>query len=312
MNELVIGVDAGGTHTRAALANLRGEILGAGDAGSGNPHQNGPTAARSEILSAIQRAFDAAHIEQQNIAAACLGIAGIDREDERVEWTKWASEKLSVRPRIVNDGELVLAAGSAENWGVALVAGTGSIAWGKSRDGRAARAGGWGHAIGDEGSAYDLARQALRAASQYADGRGEKTRLLDAILAYWKLESPQDLIGVVYRSEKKPADIAELAAVVVQCAEANDPVSQSLIENGSTELATMIYAVAHALEIQNDKFPLALAGGLLLGAETVRVHLLQAAEKRGLKFSSVALVNEPIKGAVRMAVEMMKSSLLPC
>lgn len=304
MNEFVVGVDAGGTRTRAAVANRRGETLGTGDAGSGNPHQNGTTSAQKEILAAITHAFDVAGIEKQIVPAACLGVAGIDREDERVEWTNWARKKISPRAQIVNDGELVLAAGSEENWGVALVAGTGSIAWGKSRDGRAARAGGWGHAIGDEGSAYDLARQALRAASQYADGRGEKTVLLGAILAYWKLSSPQDLIGVVYRSGKKPADLAELAEVVVQCARANDRVALSLIERGGEELATMVNAVAHALGFENEKFPLAFTGGLLLGAEIVRTYLLQATEKRGLKFSSVELVTEPLKGALRMAVEL--------
>ena len=306
MNELIVGVDAGGTRTRAALANARGETLGTGDAGSGNPHQNGNEAARAEILTAITHAFDAARIDRQIVAAACLGIAGIDRQDERNEWTAWARKEITPRAKTVNDGELVLAAGSAENWGVAVVAGTGSIAWGISRDGRAERAGGWGHSIGDEGSAYDLARQALRAASQYADGRGEKTELLGAILAHWQLNSPQELIRVVYRSGKKPADLAELAAVAVQCAEAGDPIAQSLIGSGGAELASMIYVVAHALGFENEKFPLALTGGLVLGAEIVRVYLLRAADARGLKFSSVALVNEPLKGAVRMAGEMLK------
>jgi len=306
MNEFVIGVDAGGTRTRAAVANARGEILGTADAGSGNPHQNGAASAQKEILGAISRACKAARVGSDAISAACLGIAGIDRDDERDEWTAWAREKISPRVKVVNDGELVLAAGSNENWGVALVAGTGSIAWGKSRDGRAARAGGWGHGIGDEGSAYDLARQALRAASQYADGRGEKTKLLDAILAHWNLKSPQELVARVYRSGLKPSDIAELAAVVVQCAEGGDPVALSLIERGSKELATMVYAVARELGFENEKFPLALTGGLVLGAEIVRAQLLKAAEARSLKFSSVELVREPIKGAVRMAVEMIK------
>lgn len=310
MNKFVIGVDAGGTHTRAVVANARGEILGTGDARSGNPHQNGTAAAQNEILGSISRAREAAQIGTSEITAACLGIAGIDRDDERSEWTAWAREKICKRAQVVNDGELVLAAGADENWGVAVVAGTGSIAWGKSRDGRAARAGGWGHTIGDEGSAYDLARQALRAASQCADGRSEKTELLDAILAHWNLKLPQDLVAAVYRSGKKPADLAELAAVVVKCAEANDHVALSLIESGGTELATMIYTVARELDFEREKFPLALTGGLVLGAEIVRTHLLKASEMRRLKFSTVALVHEPVKGAVRMAIE-VKANLSP-
>src|SRR5574341_497491 len=97
MSELVIGVDAGGTRTRAAVANARGEMLGTGEAGAGNPHQNGTESAQHEILGAIQRACNAARVDQGAIAAACLGVAGIDRADERIVWRDWAREKICAR-----------------------------------------------------------------------------------------------------------------------------------------------------------------------------------------------------------------------
>ena len=160
-NTLVIGVDGGGSRTRARLANARGDTLGNGEAGPANPHAKGFQAAEREIRIAVESAFSDARVERQTVGAVCLGISGVDRPEERTRFIAWARETIAPHVLVVNDGEIVLAAGSPENWGVALIAGTGSIAWGKTRDGRIARAGGWGYMIGDEGSGFDLAREAI-------------------------------------------------------------------------------------------------------------------------------------------------------
>jgi len=297
----VIGIDGGGTHCRARLANLRGETLGNGEAGTANPNVAGFESAQREILLAIQRAFADAKIEKQIVAAACLGIGGVDRADERRQLETWAAQNIAQRAMVINDGEIVLAAGSPENWGIALIAGTGSMAWGKSRQGHIARAGGWGYLIGDEGSGFDLARNALRAIAQAADGRGEPTRLLDAILSHWNLKSPQELIPRVYRSGWLPADIAALAPLIVQVANEGDAIAQRLLEQAANDLATTILAVARALDLHEPAIPLALTGGLLLETETLRARPIAIAASRGYRFAPVALVREPVAGAVRMA-----------
>lgn len=301
MDEYLIGIDGGGTRCRARLANLHGETLGNGEAGTANPNVAGFDAAQREILSAIQRAFEDAKIEKQRVAAACLGVGGVDRPDERARLQAWAEEHIAPHAIIVNDGEIVLAAGSPANWGVALIAGTGSIAWGKSRQGHITRAGGWGYLIGDEGSGFDLARNALRAIAQAADGRGEPTRLLDTILSHWNLESPQELIPRVYRSGLLPADIAALAPLVVQVANEGDLIAQRLLEQAANDLATTIIAVARALDLGANAIPLALTGGLILETETVRARLIEIATARGYRFAPVELVHEPVSGAVRLA-----------
>ncbi len=117
MDDLVIGIDGGGTRTRARLANTRGEILGNGEAGAANPNAHGYPAAQNEILAAIQRTFDSARIERHGVAAACLGIGGVDRAEERVLFQAWAEQHIAPRVAIMNDGEIVLAAGSPNNWG---------------------------------------------------------------------------------------------------------------------------------------------------------------------------------------------------
>lgn len=319
MSDLIIGIDGGGTRTRARLANTRSETLGNGRGGPANPNAHGLPAAQNEILTAIQLAFDDAQIERQRVAAACLGIGGVDRAEERALFIAWARAMIAERVAVVNDGEIVLAAGTPNNWGIALVAGTGSIAWGKSRvadppadsagpggatpsgDGRMARAGGWGYLIGDEGSGFDLAREALRAATRAADGRGDDTRLLRAILDYWGLREAPELIPRLYRSEFKPADLAQLASVVVRVAAEGDPIAQKLIDGAGTALADAVVAVAHALGIEEEAIPLALSGGLLLGAESVRERLLTELKSHGCILASVTLVHEPVVGAVRIA-----------
>lgn len=313
-DDFVIGIDAGATHTRARVANERGEMIGAGEAGPGNPHARGIEAAQNEILTAIQRACDdvgilsgaQAESKDVGIVAACLGIAGVGRADERAVWTAWAQEHIAPRVEILNDGEIVIAAGSPENWGVALIAGTGSSAWGKSRDGTLARAGGWGYLIGDEGSGFDLARNAIRAATQAADGRGEPTRLLGAILEFWNLREPMELVARVYRSGLKPGDIAQLAPIVLRLAAEGDHIANTLVMNAGESLALAIGAVARALKIENETIPLALTGGLLLESETLREQMLAAARVRGFNFGPVTLVHAPVNGAVRIALEMLR------
>lgn len=307
---VVAGVDAGSTHTRTWLANERGDILGKGEAGPGNPHASTTEHARREIILALQRACAEARVEYRMISAVCLGIAGVARRDEQAEWIEWARTHIAPYVHLSHDGELVLAAGCPDNWGIALIAGTGSSAWGKTANGRTARAGGWGWLMGDEGSSYDLARQALRAVTQAADGRGEPTQLLEAILAFWNLREPSDLIARVYRSGMRNADIAALATVVVHQANAGDAVAQRLVTESANALVGMLQAVVRALRLTSEPIPLALAGGLLLNAASLRAEMLRTANARGLIFQPVTLVHDPVRGAVRLALEVLHRNAL--
>jgi N-acetylglucosamine kinase-like BadF-type ATPase len=300
MNDLVIGIDGGGSRTRACLANLQGETLGTGEAGTSNPVGGGFDVAKHELTHAVQRAFDAARLEPQRVAAVCIGLGGAGRTREQEALVKWARERMAERARVVNDGEIALAAATAENWGVALIAGTGSLAWGRNRAGQTARAGGWGYVLGDEGSGFDLARQALGAITQAADGRAEPTELFDAVLRFWNLSSPTDLVIHVYGRPLKPAEIARLAPLVVEVAGQGDPVARRLVQQTGAALATAVCAVSRALGMV-QAMPLALTGGLLLGAPLVRAHLLDALGARGCECAPVIVVDRPVVGAVRLA-----------
>src|SRR4051794_23020969 len=168
----MLGVDGGGTSTVAWLAADGGRGLGVGRAGPSNAKAVGLEASRGALGQTIALAFADAGIAPATVAAACLGLAGFDRPDDRRLLTGWAEEaRWADRLVLVKDGDLVLAAGSPEGWGLAVTAGTGSISVGRTAAGQTARAGGWGPLIGDEGSAYAVTLAALRLVARRADGR---------------------------------------------------------------------------------------------------------------------------------------------
>lgn len=304
MSDLVIGIDGGGTNTRVQLADVNGNVIGAGEAGTSNPMVHGVAAAQTELEVAIGRAFVQAGLPRERVAALVMGLGGAGRAREQQELMAWAKEELAERVDVVNDGQIVLAAGTPENWGVAVIAGTGSLAWGRNRAGETGRAGGWGYLIGDEGSGFDLARNALRAATQAADGRGAETGLLDAILEFWGLNAPQDLVTRVYRAGLTHADIAKLSKVGIAEAEAGDAVAIRLTREAANGLAQGVRAVSHTLHFSGITFPLALTGGLLLGAEYYRRQLIQALQEQECGCEPITLVHKPVLGAVRLAREL--------
>src|SRR5262249_28102204 len=153
MNEdiLLLGIDGGGTSTVAWLADARGEIIGRGASGASNVKAVGAEACLAALEAATEAAFASARTARRPLDVACLGLAGLDRPDARPLIDEWNRSSLHARRLVlVNDGDLVIAAGTPEGWGIGLIAGTGSIVVGRGRDGRKTRAGGWGHIFGDE------------------------------------------------------------------------------------------------------------------------------------------------------------------
>lgn len=237
------------------------------------------------------------------MAAICLGLAGVDRpEDLAVVWEgatqRWPADRIT----IVNDAQLVLAAGTPDGWGVALIAGTGSIAYGRSPTGSLARAGGWGYILGDEGSGYAVGLAALRAVVRATDRRGAETGLTAAILAEWALPSAESLIQRVYVDGLAPAVIAHLAPVVVRLAATGDQVSRSIIDDACGELALAAAAVARQLRLRGP-VPCAIGGGLLVHVPAMKSGLQTAAASLDLSLDPITTVHEPAAGAVRLANE---------
>ena len=233
-------------------------------------------------------------------SALCLGMAGVDRPNDAAI-VRGILSRIGQRAHvlIVNDALIALEAGAPGAAGLVIIAGTGSIAYGRDDRGRAARAGGWGYVLGDEGSGYWLGRQALRAVVRAADGRGPETRLTERILAHYRVQRPQDLVEHIYVGGTRPAAIAALAREVEAAVADGDSMAEYIIDVGARELAAAAASVARALRL--SRCPVLLSGNTLLGEARLRssvtarvVDALPAATVRPLDV-------EPALGAVRLA-----------
>jgi N-acetylglucosamine kinase-like BadF-type ATPase len=296
-----LGVDGGGSKTVALIEDVSGKIVARGVSGGSNRQANGADAMFIALRAAIDAACAEAGITREAITTACLGLAGADRFDDRALLGQWIAQTLpAARARFVNDAALLLAAGTPEGWGLALVSGTGSIALGATRSGATARAGGWGPLFGDEGSGYAIGVAAMRAVAHAYDTRGPATALSAAILAHWSLTTIDGLIERVYRRPATRAEIAALAQLVDAAADDGDMVADDILRDAADALALASVAVIRALAISEPP-PCALAGGVLLNSRRLRHHFNAAAGRLGLALGPQALVQEPARGALLLA-----------
>ncbi len=202
---------------------------------------------------------------------------------------------------MVLDAVLLLEAGTPEGWGLAVIAGTGSIAFGRDKSGRMDRSGGWGYLLGDEGSAYGIALAGVRAVARASDACAEETKLTKRILDFMGLSEPLQMIDAVYRGPWDRARLATIAPVVLAAADAGDAVASAIVSHEASELARTAAAAARKLSLPAAHLPLAITGGVILNSESYRRQFLDALANAGVDAEPVTPVEEPAEGAIRIA-----------
>ncbi|MFT3880785.1 MAG: N-acetylmuramic acid 6-phosphate etherase [Gemmatales bacterium] len=318
-SDLILGIDGGGTSTKAILARRVSdsfEIVGHGKAGPSNRQSVGDLNAISALRQAIHAAFHDANIPFAGVASACFGLAGADRSEDRQFFHQWATRAgIAESITIANDVELVLAAGTPEGWGLALIAGTGSMAFGKNQTGTIERAGGWGYLMGDKGSAYSIAVDALQVAAieidtgLTLDGEAitEQNAILPLLMSHWKLDDPKQLVRQVYGTGMDRKAIAQLAPIILDAYFQGNSEPRDLIENNAMHLAGDAAIVMRKLFDQVPQVPVALAGGIFQNhpwyAEMVMTHLrrCRATEENPEPLGPIQTVNNPAEGALKLA-----------
>lgn len=302
-SDLVIGIDGGGTTTVCLLAErATGKVLGRGVGGPSNIQAVGVEAGLRALDDAIDQAFLGAAVERTKVGAICLGLAGVDRQEGLDVIHGWADRNAVAGTVLVsNDATLLLAAGTPEGWGLAVIAGTGSIAFVKTPDGQLGRCGGWGYLLGDEGSAYMLTVTALRAACRSFDGIGPSTKLVNAFVKRMNLSAAPDLIPAVYRGAWDRSAIAGMAPLVLELAESGDGVAAEIVKQQARELASTAAGAVKANGLPMLELPVALAGGVLTNSATYRHEFLAGLRQSGIEPGDVQLVKEPAVGAVVLA-----------
>ena len=296
----VLGIDAGGTKTTALLADGDGNVLGEGRAGAANLQTEGELEVEKILHTVIERATDGRHLP---LAAVCLGMAGVDREDD-ARVIRDVMRRLGFRSNalIVNDALIALVAGAGPSPGVVVVSGTGSIAYGVNHLGVAARAGGWGPTLGDEGSGYWIGRRALAAVMRDVDRRGPNTDLTPLVLRHFALPKPEALVAEIYHQPQGRRAIAALGAVVDRARAEGDPVAIDIMTQAADELALAAASVISRLDMRGEQFAILLSGGMLREsvwlATEVRHRMAEVAPRGVVRL----LTEEPAIGAVRLAI----------
>lgn len=305
MTSIVIGIDGGGSKTRAMVADEKGATVG-DVVGPGSAVRPGHVDDSADVITAVVRdALASCEMTHVQPRVLCVGVAGAGREAERQAlWQALVSRELASEVVIHSDFSIALDDAFGDGPGVLLISGTGSSAFGRGPTGLTARCGGWGPAFGDEGSGAWIGRRALSVVAAASDGREPETALTGAILTAAEVNEVSELIA--WAAAATPGTLASLAPVVMSVADAGDLRANSLVSLAVEELSLHIRALARQLFIdERAAVPVAFTGGMLRRGSTLRKRL----EHRLKSAVPGAQVNPeevlPVRGAVRGALRFL-------
>jgi N-acetylglucosamine kinase len=300
----VLGIDVGGTKTVCLLADDDERVIAEGREEGANLQGAGELALEKVLHSVMEATLEGAGVIPSSI---CLGIAGVDRAaDEAVVRSIMSRIGYKARILIVNDALIALQAGVGHAAGIVIVSGTGSIAYGRNEAGEAARAGGWGYVLGDEGSGYWIGRLALRAVVRHADGRGRVTSLTPRLLAHFGVARATELIQKIYHEDLGPRSIAATAKYVQLARDEGDMVANGILNRAADELMTAATAVMTRLELAQRDFTFVLAGGMFHALPWLSNQMQLLLPALAPQSKVMRLNHEPALGAVRLAVAELK------
>jgi N-acetylglucosamine kinase-like BadF-type ATPase len=276
-----VGVDGGGTTTRAVVINERGATVGRAQSGSSNLYNLGLEAAVANVRAAIEGALEQARIGVGEVESFGFALAGATGEAQKKLWREALRPLYGAAITVDEDvagalagalGEDGLSQDGLSQGGAVLIAGTGANCFGQDGHGHRRRADGWGPLLGDRGSGYWLGEAAIRAALAAQDGAAPATLLADALLKYFEAESLEALVGVVYAADFRRDRVAGFVPHILVAARAGDETARGLLRQSGALLGATARAVLEPLAVKR----LALTGGLLEHSPEVRAALAES------------------------------------
>jgi N-acetylglucosamine kinase len=306
MSAFWIGVDGGGTRTRAVVAGADLVPMGRGASGPANASTRPLPLVVETILEAAGDAAVSAVVSARRAERVGVGLAGVESAGLVQPLTAALEEHFGAgRVSVTTDARIALAGaapGDPDEPGVVLIAGTGAIAFGRGRDGSEARAGGWGPLLGDEGSGYAIARQGLAAVVRELDGRGPETAIRKLLFESERgIHTLEELLSKIYRSEGGAGDVAAYFPLVLQAAKSGDGEARRILGDAGRELALAAITVIRKLGLESEGFPVSTVGGVFAAGEILLGPLAQAlhAVAPGARLGPPAF--PPEIGAIRFA-----------
>lgn len=304
---VVVAVDGGGSKTDVAVVGrVHGEVLGRHRGPGCSQHELGPERAAQVVDHCVMTALREADVDAEQVTHAACYLTAIDVPDEQAAMlallgrTSWGARSLIVE----NDLFALLRAGTAEAPAAVVVCGTGINGLAIAADGSIARLVALGRCSGDWGGGADLAQEALWCAARAEDGRGEPTRLRDAVLRWSGAASIGDVSIDVHRGRIDPAGWSCHVPEIFAIAAAGDPVARGLVERQGREIGLIAAALIERLHLQEASLPVVLGGGI--GASGDPALLAAAAEVLAARAPAARLsivAGAPIDGAILLALE---------
>ena len=296
MTRYFLGVDGGQSKTTAIIGDDCGRILGSGTAGpcnhvhTGDGRQKFTDALSGCLASACRKAnLESSHLR---FAAACLGFSG-GPEDKRALVDEIVSAEILV---VTTDAWIALTGATGGKPGIITLAGTGSIAFGRDAAGKTARTGGWGYIFGDEGGAFDIVRQALRAWLRYEEGWGPPTSLKRKLTEATGAATANQLLHLFYTDEFPRDRIATYATLVDEAVLEGDGVARQIITNAAQHLATITSAVRDQLFGAGELVRVSYAGGAF--RNTLLGDLFRAQVEKDVDCRCAPPLHKPAMGAL--------------
>jgi glucosamine kinase len=293
-----LGIDGGGSKIECLLADEGGVAVARATGPGANLRRASKTELRAKLLNCFESLRGSAGLQELKPEVVCAGFAGASDAQASAQAREALTELLQPRALyVVGDMEIALEAAVGENAGVVLIAGTGSIAYGRNAEGKTARAGGQGPQEGDEGSGFDIGRRAVEAVLR-AQREGRPRRLTHIVLEATGVSSVDELRPWV--SPAKAVELAALAPRVVDAARAGDQDASEILARAAAALARLGVAVLQELGLTDTEVRVAASGGVFQASEDmlaqVRANLLAAAPAAVVEPLGVS----PAEGAVRL------------
>ena len=268
MNEqqqYVIGVDGGGSKTHALLASTDGTACAERIGGPSNLQTVGVQKAAETIFQLIVECCEWEKCKPDAVQNVVVGLAGAGRTQDRTAFAEalnalGQSRSFPFKNIIVEtDAHIALVAAIPGSSGIVVIGGTGSIAMYRTKDGRTLRAGGWGRVLGDEGSGYAIARDALAAVMRQYDGRGEQTALTERALQQFRVDAVEDLIPKI---QYEGVDITSFAQKVLLVAAKNDAGANAILQKNADEIVKLVQTLFNQSP-PRGKVAVVFMGGML-------------------------------------------------
>ncbi len=294
---IFLGIDGGGSKTSCLMGD-ESSLLGSGIAAGSNLVRVGEEQAREAFAAAIRQASAVANVTAAQIERTCVGVAGAARPEVTEVVRRILGTIVAGEVEVVGDMVITLEAAFGAGPGVVVIAGTGSIAYGRNSKGQTARAGGWGFAISDEGSGHWIGRSAVAAALRAYD-EGQSTGLLESLMKSWGVETHEQMILVANASP--PPDFPGLIKTVLSAADLGDPTARTILTQAGVELAALAKIVISRLFAEAETVPVAMSGGVFRNCALVRQVFYNSLHSEYPEISLSANVIDPVKGALELA-----------